>query len=104
LIWTTEVDFDRPKQSKGFIPLTSGIQITHCSADFELLVKQGFVFLKLVLSRLKFDHLLPGLCIYTGMEGRCLLHHVTWDQARVFKAWDLACLTVVWNKMALLHK
>jgi hypothetical protein len=61
LIRTTEVDFDRPKPSEGFIPLTSGIWIAHRSADFELLAKQGFVFLKLVLPRVKFDHLLPGL-------------------------------------------
>jgi hypothetical protein len=74
LIWTTEVNFNKPKPSEGFIPLTSGIRIAHCSADFELLTKQGFVFLKLVLPQLKFDHLLPGLCIYTGMEGHCLLH------------------------------
>src|SRR3981189_492378 len=74
LIRTPEVDFNRPKPSQRFISLTSGIWVAHCSADFELLAKQGFVFLKLVLPRLKFHHLLPCLCIYAGMEGDCLLH------------------------------
>jgi hypothetical protein len=74
LIRTPEVDFNGPKPSQGFISLTSGIWVANRGADFELLVEQGFVFLKLVMPWLKFHHLLPGLCIYAGMEGDCLLH------------------------------
>jgi hypothetical protein len=74
LIRTPKVNFNRPKPSQGFISLTLGIWVAHCSADFELFMKQGFVFLKLVLPQLMFHHLLPGLCIYAGMEGDCLLH------------------------------
>src|SRR6267154_1473671 len=74
VIRTPHVDFDGPEPSEGLILLTSSIWIAQGSADFELLAKQGFVFLKLVLPQLKLHHLLPGLCIYTGMEGHCLLH------------------------------
>jgi hypothetical protein len=74
LIRTPEVYFNRPKPSQRFIALTPGIWVAHCGADFELLAEQGFVFLKLVMPRLKFHHLLPGLCVYAGMEGDCLLH------------------------------
>ena len=74
VIRTPQVNFDGPEPSEGLVSLTSGIWVAYGSADFELLPKQGFVFLKLVLPRLKFHHLLPGLCIYTGMEGHCLLH------------------------------
>ncbi|KAG1729749.1 hypothetical protein EDD22DRAFT_960815 [Suillus occidentalis] len=74
LIRTPKVNFNRPKPSQRFIALTLGIWVAHRGADFELLVEQGFVFLKLVVPRLKFHHLLPGLCVYAGMEGDCLLH------------------------------